>query len=225
MLTTVCSEAIKISLLVLKKIKSFKGNSNTVGSQNQKGKKLELFELAKCCRLGKNLVDLTLQNFSLLSKIIQKYFTSLDASSLDWDRDSFVLRAFESTELTAAEDDELMEIRNDRSTHQQIWPHSGCLSGRSSQSSQRRRLKHSFLSLYRICGRRLLCYEHDEYQEQVAASNTGGGLQDMLVNHPTSDKGHYQTSPSKGYVYAYIRTSYFYSCLYFKKFLPYSYLL
>jgi hypothetical protein len=41
----------------------------------------------------------------------------------------------------------------------------------------------------------LLRYEHDEEQEQDAASNPGGGLEGMLVNYPTSDKGHHE-SPS-----------------------------
>jgi hypothetical protein len=69
-----------------------------------------MFELTRCCTLDKNL-DLILQS---LSKDTEKYFPSLDASSLDWVRHPVVLRAFESAELTAADDDELGEIRNDR---------------------------------------------------------------------------------------------------------------
>jgi hypothetical protein len=49
-----------------------------------------------------------------------------------------------------------------------------------------------------VCGW-LLCYDHVEKQEYVAASNTGGGLEVMLVNHPTSDKGAHETSPSTGF--------------------------
>jgi hypothetical protein len=45
----------------------------------------------------------------------------------------------------------------------------------------------------------LLFYEHDEEQEQVAASNAGGGPQGMLVNHPTTDKAHHKTLPSTGF--------------------------
>jgi hypothetical protein len=44
----------------------------------------------------------------------------------------------------------------------------------------------------------LLCYEHDEEQEQVAASSTGGGLVGMLVNLPTLDKGPHEASPRTG---------------------------
>jgi hypothetical protein len=72
-----------------------------------------MFVLTKICRQNKNLVDLILQNLSLLSKNIEKYFQSLDVSSLFWARDPFVISVFESAELTLAEEDELKEIRND----------------------------------------------------------------------------------------------------------------
>jgi hypothetical protein len=52
-----------------------------------------------------------LQTGQKLVIIELKHFPSLDASSLDWMRDLFVLRASESAELNAAEDDELTEIR------------------------------------------------------------------------------------------------------------------
>jgi hypothetical protein len=51
---------------------------------------------------------------SLLSKVIEKYFLSLEGSSLDWVGDPFVLIAFEPAELTVAEED-MTEIRKDRS--------------------------------------------------------------------------------------------------------------
>jgi hypothetical protein len=73
-----------------------------------------MFVLTKICRLDKNLVDLMLQNVSLLSKGTEKYFPSLDVSSLFWARDPFVISVFESAKLTLAEEDELKEIRNDR---------------------------------------------------------------------------------------------------------------
>jgi hypothetical protein len=72
-----------------------------------------MFKLTKSCRLEKYL-DLILQSLSLLSKNTEKYFPSLDVSSLDWVRDPLVLSMFESAELTAAEEDELMEITYDR---------------------------------------------------------------------------------------------------------------
>jgi hypothetical protein len=72
-----------------------------------------MFELTKSCRLDKNRVDLILQSLSLLSKNTEKYYPSLHVSSLDWVRDLLVLGAFESADLTVAED-ELMEIRNER---------------------------------------------------------------------------------------------------------------
>jgi hypothetical protein len=70
-----------------------------------------MFQLTKSCRLEENLIDLILRSLSLMSKSTENYFLSLDASSLDWVRDLFVLGTFESTNLSVAEDDELMEIR------------------------------------------------------------------------------------------------------------------
>jgi hypothetical protein len=46
----------------------------------------------------------------------------------------------------------------------------------------------------------------------------------MLVTHLTSGKGHHETSPSTGFpltFYAYIKTFYFYSCLYLNKFITF----
>jgi hypothetical protein len=51
---------------------------------------------------------------SLLSKNTEKHFPPPDISFLDWARDLFVLSVFESAELTAAEEEELIEIRNAR---------------------------------------------------------------------------------------------------------------
>jgi hypothetical protein len=73
-----------------------------------------MFELTQICRLDKNLVDLILNILSLLSKSTEKYFLSLDVSSFDWVKDQFVIRAFESAELSVAEEDELQEMRNGR---------------------------------------------------------------------------------------------------------------
>jgi hypothetical protein len=70
-------------------------------------------KLTNSFRLDKNLVDLILQSLSLLSKNTEKYFLSLDVSFLGWVREPFVISAFESAELTVAED-ELTEIRNNR---------------------------------------------------------------------------------------------------------------
>jgi hypothetical protein len=49
---------------------------------------------------------------SLLNKYTEKYYQSLNVSSLDGD--PFVLSAFESAQLAAAEEDGLTYIRNDR---------------------------------------------------------------------------------------------------------------
>jgi hypothetical protein len=60
---------------------------------------------------------------SLLCKNVEKYFSSLDISSLDCVRDPFVLSAFELAELTVAED-ELTEIRYERRLklkHSTLW--------------------------------------------------------------------------------------------------------
>jgi hypothetical protein len=64
--------------------------------------------------LDKNLVDLFMQNLSLLRKNTTKYFPPLDVPALDWVKDLLVLRAFESAELAVAEGDELRDTRNDR---------------------------------------------------------------------------------------------------------------
>jgi hypothetical protein len=52
-----------------------------------------MFELTECCRLDKILVDLILQNLSLLTKNIDKYLPSLDVFSADWVKDTFMLSA------------------------------------------------------------------------------------------------------------------------------------
>jgi hypothetical protein len=48
-------------------------------------------------------------------------------------------------------------------------------------------------------GGRLLCYDQDKDKEQVITSNTAGGLEDVLINHLTSNKGHYETSQCAGF--------------------------
>jgi tetrahydromethanopterin S-methyltransferase subunit H len=63
------------------KIKSLKEKVTLWGARIEKEKKVEMFEVTKRCRLDKNLVDLILQNLSLLSKNIEKYFPPLDVSS------------------------------------------------------------------------------------------------------------------------------------------------
>jgi hypothetical protein len=74
-----------------------------------------MLELTESCGLDKSIVDSILLSLSVLNKEIEKYSPSLDVLvSLDWVRDSFVLSVFESAELTVAEEDELMEVRNNR---------------------------------------------------------------------------------------------------------------
>jgi hypothetical protein len=134
------------------KITSFKKKLKLWGGRIKKKNKVETLELTKICRLNKNIVNLVLQNLSLLSKHIEKYFPSFDVSTLA----SSALYALESAELTAAEEDELTETRNDRrlkQKHSSTWPHSGCLSDRSTPSSQRKGQKYAFLSLHRVCVR------------------------------------------------------------------------
>jgi hypothetical protein len=73
----------------------------------------------------------------------------------------------------------------------------------------------------------LLCWDHAEEQEQVAASNIGGGLEGILVNHPNRDKKLHETSPSTGFPLTslcLLKEFYFYSCL-CKKFSLHLYLL
>jgi hypothetical protein len=52
---------------------------------------------------GETTCGLTVQSLSLLSKINEKNFPSLDVSSFDWVRNPLVLRVLESAELTVAE--------------------------------------------------------------------------------------------------------------------------
>ncbi|XP_063785805.1 zinc finger BED domain-containing protein 5-like [Pseudophryne corroboree] len=96
------------------KITTFKEKLTLWGARIKKDNKVEMFELTKSCRLDKNLVNLILQSLLLLSNNIDKYFPSLDISSLDWVRDPFVPSAYASAALSVAEEDELAEIRNDR---------------------------------------------------------------------------------------------------------------
>jgi hypothetical protein len=95
------------------KINYFKEKLTLWGARIKKRTKLECLS-GQNLQTGQNLADLILQILSLLSKNIEKHLQSLDASFLDWVRDPFVLSAFKSAELTVAEEDELMEIRNDR---------------------------------------------------------------------------------------------------------------
>jgi hypothetical protein len=69
------------------KINSFKEKLTLWGVRIKKENKVEMFELTKSCRLGKNLVDLIIQSLPLLSKNAEKYFPSLDVCSLEWVRD------------------------------------------------------------------------------------------------------------------------------------------
>ena len=64
-----------------------------MGDRIRKENKVEMFQLTKDCRLGKDFVNLILQTLSLLSKNVEKYFPSLDVSSLDWVRDPFTINA------------------------------------------------------------------------------------------------------------------------------------
>jgi hypothetical protein len=102
-----------------------------------------------------------------------------------------------------AEDDELTEIRKDRRPemkHSSSDTASFWLSLRQEYPISTETATEALLPLSTpyLCGPALLCYEHDEEQEQVAASSTGGGLVGMLVNHPTSDKGPHEASPRTG---------------------------
>jgi hypothetical protein len=142
---------------------------------------------------------------------------------LPWTRwEIHLLSAFESAELTTAED-KLMEIRNDRRLklkHSSTDMVSFCFSpiGEPHHYKDGNGSTPSFLYIIFVWGW-ILCREHDEEQEQVTASNTGGGHEGMLVNQLTLDKGHHETSPSTSFqliFYAYIQTFYFYSCLYKK---------
>jgi hypothetical protein len=56
------------------KINSFEEKLTLWGARIKKGNKAEIIELTKYCRLDKNLVDLILQNLSLLSKNTENVF-------------------------------------------------------------------------------------------------------------------------------------------------------
>lgn len=82
--------------------------------ESKKENAVEMFELTKNCELDNNLNKLILESLTLLETNIEKYFPSLDISSLDWVRNPFVLNACQLTNLNITEEDELTEIRNDR---------------------------------------------------------------------------------------------------------------
>jgi hypothetical protein len=103
------------SILTCTDINSFKEKLTLWGARMIKENKVEIVKLIKSCRLEKESpTNLILQNFSLLSKNIEKYFPSFYISSLDCPRDPFGLSASESAEFNVAEEDDLMDIRNDR---------------------------------------------------------------------------------------------------------------
>jgi hypothetical protein len=90
---------------------------------------------------------------------------------------------FESAELTVAED-ELTEIGNETKTETEaLFDRYGLIPVVSPTESPiiTKKANEAFLPFS-------TSYMRDEEQEQVVASNTGGGLDSVLVNHPTSIK-------------------------------------
>ena len=96
------------------KVSAFKEKLTLWETRIRKENKVEMFQLTKDCRLGKDFVNLILQTLSLLGKNVEKYFPSLDVSSLDWVRDPFTINACGTAKFTVSEEDELTDIRNDR---------------------------------------------------------------------------------------------------------------
>jgi hypothetical protein len=92
-----------------------------------------------------------------MSKNIENYFPSLNVPSLDWLRVPFVLSVFESAELAVAEEETLMEIRNDKRLklkHSSTDMASFWLSLRQEYTfTTKRATEARLLSLRRICVR------------------------------------------------------------------------
>jgi hypothetical protein len=140
----------------------------------QNGNNVEMFELTKCCRLDKNLFHLILQSLSLLSKNTEKYFLSLDVIFLGLGERYICVKL---AELTFAEEDMLMDIRNDRRLKLKYSSTDMASFWLSLQQEYPIITKKATEALLPFSTSYLwgwiFCYEHDQQQEQVAASNTG----------------------------------------------------
>lgn len=64
------------------------------------------------CHINSDLSDLILNSLRLLYKNIKKYFPSLDVSSMDWVRNSFIDSACETALFTTDKESELIDIKN-----------------------------------------------------------------------------------------------------------------
>lgn len=71
-----------------------------------------IFDLTKTCQIDSLLSELFSKSLGLFESNIEKYFPSLDVSSIDWVRNPFNNSVYESTSLTTDEESELINIRN-----------------------------------------------------------------------------------------------------------------
>jgi hypothetical protein len=125
------------------------------------------------------------------------YRLPIEVSSLDWVRDPFMLSVFESADCCrrrwADGNKKRRKTETEAPINRVVSP-----TGVAHHHKEGEWSTPSFLYIASVwCW--LLCYEHDEEQEQVAASNTAGGLEGMRVNHPSSNKRHHETSSSTGF--------------------------
>jgi hypothetical protein len=183
-----------------------------------------MFELTKIWRLDKNLVDIILQILSLLSKNNKKCFPSLDVSSLNWVRDPFKLSAIESAELTVTEEDELKEIRNYRrlkmkqsSTHMaSIW-----LSLQQEYpiiTMNAREALPPFSASY-LCEAGFSAVTMMKSKNRSRLQTLEEDLRVCLSTIRPRRRcimRHNQAQVPHRHLYAYLKTFYFHSCLYFK---------
>jgi hypothetical protein len=96
------------------KISSFQQKLLLWISKIEKQTNWNMFDLVKNCHINSDLKNLFLKCLRLLYENIKKYFLSLDVSSMDWVRNSFIDSAYETALFTTDEESELIDIKNDR---------------------------------------------------------------------------------------------------------------
>jgi hypothetical protein len=109
-----------------------------------------------------------------------------------------VLSALESAELTVAGEDDLMDIGDDRRPKLRRSSTDMGSFWLSLRKEYPIITKKATEALRPFCTS-YLCETGFSVVNRVAASNTGGVLEDMLANNPTSEKRHHEVSPSTGF--------------------------
>lgn len=96
------------------KISSFQQKLSMWIAKIEKNAVWDMFDLLKDRTVDLTCSELILKSLRQLDNNINKYFPSLDVSSMDWVRNPFVDSAYQSAMLNTQQEDELIDIRNDR---------------------------------------------------------------------------------------------------------------